>query len=78
MSTDENSAPPGDRAPGRMDAEVWRVVTVVILGSIMAVLDTTIVNVALQSTVPRSSCVAEQRPVGGERLPAVAGRGDPL
>jgi EmrB/QacA subfamily drug resistance transporter len=47
MSTDENAAPPGDQAPGRLDAEVWRVVTVVILGSIMAVLDTTIVNVAL-------------------------------
>ncbi len=49
MSTDQTSAPSGERAPGRIDAEVWTIVTVLILGSIMTVLDTTIVNIALQS-----------------------------
>jgi MFS family permease len=43
------SAGTGSRAPGRIDPEVWRVATVLILGSIMSVLDTTIVNVALDS-----------------------------
>ena len=33
--------------PTRIDAHVWRIATVVILGAIMSVLDTTIVNVAL-------------------------------
>ena len=34
-------------APDRIDAYVWRISAVVILGSIMSILDTTIVNVAL-------------------------------
>jgi EmrB/QacA subfamily drug resistance transporter len=49
MSSDQISAPSGERTPGRIDAEVWAIVTVLILGSIMSVLDTTIVNIALQS-----------------------------
>jgi EmrB/QacA subfamily drug resistance transporter len=50
MSTDQVSGPAGGgRVPGRIDAEMWGIVTVLILGSIMSVLDTTIVNIALQS-----------------------------
>src|SRR5512135_1653164 len=33
----------------RIDAHVWRISAVVIVGSIMSILDTTIVNVALQT-----------------------------
>ena len=36
-----------DNAPDKIDAFVWRVSAVVIVGSIMSILDTTIVNVAL-------------------------------
>ena len=49
MSTDQIRPPTRNRAPGRIDADVWRIATVLILGSIMSVLDTTIVNVALDS-----------------------------
>src|SRR4051794_40444759 len=38
-----------DTTPGRIDAYVWRISAVVIVGSIMSILDTTIVNVALSS-----------------------------
>ena len=33
--------------PNKIDAHVWRISAVVIVGSIMSILDTTIVNVAL-------------------------------
>ena len=33
----------------RIDPYVWRIAIVVVLGSIMSILDTTIVNVALQT-----------------------------
>ena len=36
-------------ADGRIDRQVWQVVTVVVLGTLMAVLDTTIINIALAS-----------------------------
>src|SRR5437764_2917213 len=36
-------------SPDRIDAYVWRISAVVILGSIMSILDTTIVNVALDT-----------------------------
>ena len=49
MSTDQVSGRAGGRVPGRLDAKTWGIVTVLILGSIMSVLDTTIVNIALQS-----------------------------
>ena len=46
----------------RIEAHVWRISAVVIVGSIMSILDTTIVNVALatlgrelHSTIARSS-----------------------
>jgi len=43
-----SSAKPSKSAPGeRIDAYVWRISAVVIVGSIMSILDTTIVNVAL-------------------------------
>src|SRR2546430_4489155 len=44
----------------KIDAYVWRISTVVILGSIMSILDTTIVNVAL-ATLGRElhSAIAE-------------------
>src|ERR1700761_8880816 len=35
--------------PDRIDAYVWRVSAVVVIGSIMSILDTTIVNVALET-----------------------------
>src|ERR1700753_1959057 len=35
--------------PDRIDAYVWRVSAVVVIGSIMSILDTTIVNVALDT-----------------------------
>src|SRR6202012_5288569 len=35
--------------PERIDAYVWRISAVVVLGSIMSILDTTIVNVALDT-----------------------------
>ena len=46
--------PPGsseeaEAADGVSDPQLWRITTVVILGTIMAVLDTTIVNIALES-----------------------------
>src|SRR5256884_6233458 len=40
-----NQAPASN--PNRIDAYVWRISAVVIVGSIMSILDTTIVNVAL-------------------------------
>src|SRR6201995_326527 len=39
-------------APDRIDAYVWRISAVVILGSMMSILDTTIVNVALDPVPP--------------------------
>ena len=49
MPTEETIPQQPKRASNRIDAEVWSVATVLILGSIMSVLDTTIVNVALDS-----------------------------
>src|SRR2546429_1988860 len=40
-----NQAPASN--PNRIDAYVWRISAVVIIGSVMSILDTTIVNVAL-------------------------------
>src|ERR1700735_4728053 len=40
---------PDSAASDRIDAYVWRISAVVIVGSIMAILDTTIVNVALDT-----------------------------
>src|SRR5207237_5274720 len=36
-------------APDRIESHVWRIAFVVIIGSIMSILDTTIVNVALET-----------------------------
>jgi EmrB/QacA subfamily drug resistance transporter len=47
MAAEPGTAPA--KTGGGMDGHIWRVATVVVLGSIMSVLDTTIVNVALES-----------------------------
>src|ERR1700736_1822484 len=39
----------GSSADNRIDAYIWRISAVVIVGSIMSILDTTIVNVALRT-----------------------------
>src|ERR1700754_2336735 len=46
-----NSSPDSSSSPtaGRIEPHVWRIAIVVILGAIMSVLDTTIVNVALDA-----------------------------
>jgi EmrB/QacA subfamily drug resistance transporter len=49
MSTEPLSASDGARAGARIDSRMWRVLFVLILGSLMSVLDTSIVNIALQS-----------------------------
>ena len=61
----------------RIDAYVWRISAVVIVGSIMSILDTTIVNVALHTLGRQlhSSISNIQWVVTGYML--VAGRGDP-
>jgi EmrB/QacA subfamily drug resistance transporter len=46
--------------PDRIDAYVWRVSLVVILGSIMSILDTTIVNVALATLSKDLHCTISQ------------------
>ena len=50
---------------------------VVILGMIMSILDTTIVNVALRHARARPAQLDRADPVGRDRLPAGAGGGDP-
>src|SRR3954462_8598194 len=42
-------AVPADRSPDRLDREVYIVAVVVVIGVIMSILDTTIVNVALRT-----------------------------
>ena len=64
-------------ASGRIEAHVWRIASVVVLGSIMSILDTTIVNVALE-TLGRDlhTTLADiQWVITG--LHALARRGDP-
>jgi len=43
------AAAPGPRAPDKIEAHVWMISGVVIVGMIMSILDTTIVNVALHT-----------------------------
>ena len=49
MSSESLAAPSPARGVRSLDAHVWRIATVVILGSIMSVLDSTITNIALES-----------------------------
>jgi len=49
MPSNQLSGPEWAPVGGRIDPAVWRIATVVILGSMMSILDTTIVNVALES-----------------------------
>ena len=43
-----SAATPAPTSPAGIDRHIWRIAVVVILGSIMSVLDTTVVNVALE------------------------------
>ncbi len=54
----------------RLDPYVRRVGLVTVLGSVMSVLDTTIVNVALDSLGAQAAHQHRHDPVGGHRLPA--------
>ena len=63
-------------ASDRIEPYVWKIAGVVILGMIMSILDTTIVNVALH-TLARSAQLDRPGAVGDHRLSAVAGRRDP-
>ena len=51
MSSPETTSPPGfhPEASDRIEPYVWKIAGVVILGMIMSILDTTIVNVALRT-----------------------------
>ena len=49
--------PPVAEDSDRIDPYVWRVAVVIVLGSIMSILDTTIVNVALD-TLHHNACTA--------------------
>ena len=64
-------------ARDRIEPHVWRIAPVVILGAIMSILDTMIVNVALETLGARTPLDAGQHPVGPHRLHALARRGDP-
>ncbi|MGH2871363.1 MAG: hypothetical protein ACRDL5_02760 [Solirubrobacteraceae bacterium] len=60
----------------RIEPHVMRVAIVVILGSIMSVLDTAIVNVALHQLSRDLHAGARHDPLDHHRLPAVNGRSD--
>src|SRR5205807_9856169 len=52
MSSELTAAPSSSAGPAatdRIEAHVWRVAGVVVLGMLMSILDTTIVNVALRT-----------------------------
>ena len=66
-------ARPGSSLP----EEVRPIAIVVIVGAIMSILDTTIVNVALQTLRDGPRRLAGDDPVGLDRLPARARGGDP-
>ena len=68
---------PNQPASDRIERHVWVIAGVVILGMIMSILDTTIVNVALHTLWARPAQPDRADPVGDHRLPAVARRGDP-
>ena len=57
--------------------ELRRTSTVVVLGSIMSILDTTIVAVALATLGPGLPRVGDHHPMGRHRLPSRARHGDP-
>ena len=53
--------------PDRIDAYVWRISAMVVLGSIMSILDTTIVNVALDTLHNELHTTLDGHPVGRDR-----------
>ena len=59
---------------GRLTPEIKAVAIVVVVGAIMSILDTTIVNVALETLSRDLARPAVDDPVGLDRLPARAGR----
>ncbi len=61
----------------RIEPYVWKIAGVVILGMMMSILDTTIVNVALDTLGSRPGRDDRPDPVGGDRIPAGARGGDP-
>ena len=61
-----------------LDRALWRLAAVVVLGTIMSILDTTIVNVAIETLGARSRRVAGLDSVGLDRVSARAGDGDPV
>ena len=67
----------GASATDRIEPYVWKIAGVVILGMTMSILDTTIVNVALDTLGRDLHTHARPDPVGRDRLPAGARRGDP-
>ena len=60
-----------------MDRDLWRLASVVVLGTIMSILDTTIVNVALETLGRDLDASLNVDPMGLDRLPAGAGDRDP-
>ena len=66
-----------ERLAGGLDRSTMVVAGVATLGLIMAVLDTTIANVALDTPSRDSARSTQHHPVGLDRLSAVAGVGDP-
>jgi hypothetical protein len=60
-------------ADDKIEPYVWKIAGVVILGMIMSILDTTIVNDAQ----PRAAQLDLADPVGGDGLHPVARSGDP-
>ena len=81
MAATEDAVIYDELAPQADDNHISRallmVATVVVLGAIMSILDTTVVNVAIDTLAARLPHDAADDPVGCHRLHARAGHGDP-
>ena len=73
MATEQLTSP---RAPAST-AALLAIAAVVVLGAIMSILDTTVVNVAINTLATRLRHAADDDPVGRHRLHARARDGDP-
>ena len=71
-TSSRRSERPAVNAEDRLTPEVKAIAIVVVIGAIMSILDTTIVNVALDTLVARARLAARHDPVGLDRLPARA------
>ena len=67
---------PNEASEG-LDRRLLMIASVVVLGAIMSILDTTVVNVAINTLVARLRHRAGDDPVGRHRLHAGAGHRDP-